>query len=206
VNGGRFQGGPIIQTGPSRPEQANSLIERIKNRTLDEKDYETLVSIVNTILYLYKAVAEKHHSILRLVRMIFGAKTESARNVLKESSVAPQGKAPGRDNVLFGKRDFASKEGPWPKWCDSYPGAPRVPLAMNVSGQAILPALPGGKLYPMSPPATILRMSGHAPVEPTIFELERLRCNLCGEVFTAGLLKEPGRGNTTNRLVPSSPV
>jgi hypothetical protein len=33
----------------------------------------------------------------------------------------------------------------------------------------------------------VVRIKGHAPVEPTIFDLERLRCNLCGEVFTASL-------------------
>jgi len=26
---------------------------------------------------------------------------------------------------------------------------------------------------------------GHAPLEATVFEMERLRCNACGEVFTA---------------------
>ncbi len=30
-----------------------------------------------------------------------------------------------------------------------------------------------------------MRFVGHAPLEATVFEMERLRCNACGEVFTA---------------------
>ena len=31
----------------------------------------------------------------------------------------------------------------------------------------------------------LVRFVGHAPLEATVFEMERLRCNACGEVFTA---------------------
>ena len=34
-------------------------------------------------------------------------------------------------------------------------------------------------------PATLVRFVGHAPLEATVFEMERLRCNACGEAFTA---------------------
>ena len=30
-----------------------------------------------------------------------------------------------------------------------------------------------------------MRLSGQAPIDATVYELEKLRCNLCGEVFTA---------------------
>jgi transposase len=31
----------------------------------------------------------------------------------------------------------------------------------------------------------LVRIAGQAPLAATVYELERLRCNLCGEVFTA---------------------
>ena len=31
----------------------------------------------------------------------------------------------------------------------------------------------------------LVRIKGQAPIEATVYELEKLRCNLCGEVFTA---------------------
>jgi transposase len=42
-----------------------------------------------------------------------------------------------------------------------------------------------GKLYTQKEPATLVRVTGTAPLSATVYELERLRCNLCGEVFTA---------------------
>jgi transposase len=42
-----------------------------------------------------------------------------------------------------------------------------------------------GRVYCQKEPATLVRFLGHAPLEATVFEMERLRCNACGEVFTA---------------------
>ena len=42
-----------------------------------------------------------------------------------------------------------------------------------------------GKVYRQKEPATLVRFVGHAPLEATVFEMERLRCNACGQIFTA---------------------
>jgi len=42
-----------------------------------------------------------------------------------------------------------------------------------------------GKVYPLHDPGLLVRMQGQAPIAATVYELEKLRCNLCGEVFTA---------------------
>ena len=42
-----------------------------------------------------------------------------------------------------------------------------------------------GKVYRQKEPATLVRIVGQAPLKTTIFEMERLRCNACGQVFTA---------------------
>src|SRR5205809_5540616 len=38
-----------------------------------------------------------------------------------------------------------------------------------------------GRVYHQKEPATLVRFVGHAPLEATVFEMERLRCNACGE-------------------------
>ncbi len=43
-----------------------------------------------------------------------------------------------------------------------------------------------GKVYRQKEPATLVRIMGQAPLKTTVFEMERLRCNACGQVFTAG--------------------
>ena len=42
-----------------------------------------------------------------------------------------------------------------------------------------------GKIYALAQPATLVRITGMAPLVASVYERERWRCNLCGEVFTA---------------------
>jgi transposase len=42
-----------------------------------------------------------------------------------------------------------------------------------------------GKVYQQKQPATRIRIIGRAPLEATVYEMERLRCNACGQIFTA---------------------
>jgi len=46
-----------------------------------------------------------------------------------------------------------------------------------------------GKVYPLlgpnKEPRVLVRLVGQAPLAATVYQLDRLRCNLCGEVFTA---------------------
>lgn len=41
------------------------------------------------------------------------------------------------------------------------------------------------KVYPLSLPSTLVRITGMAPHAAKVYECEQLRCNLCGEVFKA---------------------
>ena len=43
----------------------------------------------------------------------------------------------------------------------------------------------GGKVYAEREPGVLVRIKGQAPIAATVYELEKLRCNLCGDVFTA---------------------
>lgn len=40
-------------------------------------------------------------------------------------------------------------------------------------------------MYQQKQPATLVRIVGRPPLEATVFELQRLRCNACGQIFTA---------------------
>jgi hypothetical protein len=42
-----------------------------------------------------------------------------------------------------------------------------------------------GKVYPQSDPGVLVRIKGQATIAATVYELEKLRCNLCGEVSMA---------------------
>jgi transposase len=50
-----------------------------------------------------------------------------------------------------------------------------------------------GKVYRQNKPATLVRITGQAPLQTTVYEMERLRCNACGQVFTAAAPEAAGR-------------
>jgi transposase len=50
-----------------------------------------------------------------------------------------------------------------------------------------------GKVYSLAKPAVIVRIAGMAPLSATVYACEQLRCNLCGQVFTAP--SPPGVGD-----------
>jgi len=67
-----------------KPEELRALVERVKAGTLHPGDEEIIQAMAETILYLNEAVEDKRASIARLVRMLFGASTEKAKNILPE--------------------------------------------------------------------------------------------------------------------------
>ena len=42
-----------------------------------------------------------------------------------------------------------------------------------------------GKVYAQRDPKVLVKIVGQAPLAATVYEMERLRCNGCGQVFTA---------------------
>lgn len=68
----------------------------------------------------------------------------------------------------------------------AYTGAERVAVPHeSLKPCMTCPACLRGKVYSLPQPARLVRVKGMAPLAAEIYELERLRCNLCGEVFTA---------------------
>jgi transposase len=101
--------------------------------------------------------------------------TEKTSAVLPKPTPKPAPPAVGEDSSGHGRNGAAA-----------FAGATRVtiPHATLQSGNAC-PECGAGKVYRQKDPATLIRIVGQAPLKATIFEMERLRCNACGEVFTA---------------------
>ena len=47
-------------------------------------------------------------------------------------------------------------------------------------------------MYRQRKPKTLIRITGRPPLEATVYEMEQLRCNGCGQVFTAEAPAEAG--------------
>jgi transposase len=68
----------------------------------------------------------------------------------------------------------------------AFTGANRVVVAhATLQSGDVCPECREGKVYRQKEPRTLVRIVGRPPLEATVFEMDRLRCNGCGEVFTA---------------------
>ena len=76
---------------------------------------------------------------------------------------------------------------------EAFAGAERVQVPnQEVQPGCHCPDCANGKVYLQKGASPLVRFVGGPPISATVYELERLRCNLCGKVFTAST--PPGVG------------
>jgi transposase len=104
--------------------------------------------------------------------------TEKTKTVLEQPKTPPpeNDSEPPSDKTPGHGRNGAS----------SYTGAQTVAVPHpELHAGDSCPGCEKGKVYPQKEPRTLVRIVGQAPLAATVYELDRLRCNLCGEVFSA---------------------
>ena len=144
--------------------------------------YRLLESVLRTFQWLMSALEAKNTTLGRLRRMIFGKQTE------KSSAVLPAGAARGSDGATKTKA-----KGHGRKAAQDYPGAQSVKVTHSQHRVGDLcPKCLKGKLYLLQVPARLVRIVAQPIFQATRFELERLRCALCGALFTAPPPREAG--------------
>src|SRR5271169_465175 len=140
-------------------DELDQIIDRSTRAPLSESEGQQLKTALH-------AMAE------RLVRK---------RNTEKTSAVVPGAAQAGKPETGESAPAGHGRNG-----AAAFTGANQVAVAHAAlhSGDQC-PECRQGKVYRQKEPATLVRFVGHAPLEATVFEMERLRCNACGEVFTA---------------------
>lgn len=122
-----------------------------------------------------------------------GEKLKNALHALaKRAAPRLRSSEKARDLLAGGNSLPATKSGqPAPKGHgrngpSEYTGASRVQIRHETLRPGNrCPECRQGKVYPQREPHTRIRIVGQAPVQATVYEMESLRCNGCGEVFTA---------------------
>ena len=183
---------------PVTEETIGPLLERAKAGQLLPSDHVLIVAFLGVLLDLCKALADRDISMRRLRRMLFGPSTENARKVLKPEAGTPGegGPAPHDDEDPSAKPEEKPKKKPkghGQNGVDQYQNAKRVlvPLAHLQNGDTC-PKCHRGKVYILREPGKEPRIYGQAMIAVVIYELQKGRCNGCGEIFTAELPAEAG--------------
>ena len=165
--------------------ELTALTQRLKERSLKPEDYELLNAVIDTVCFLSHAVQRKTTSIQRLLRMIFGASTEKTAMVLKRDCV----RRPSSDAPLCRLK----RKGHGRRAAETYWGAKTVAVPHEQFKAAdACPDCTQGKLYDTGRPAVLLHLHAQPVIAGTRFELEKLRCALCGKLFSATAPAEAG--------------
>jgi transposase len=104
-----------------------------------------------------------------------------------------------KTNAVLGDQNTpAPSEEAQPEECESKPaghgrnganafrGAEKVKISHpNLQSGNRCPDCGRGNVYEQKEPKVLVRIVGQAPLAATVYELERLRCNACGQIFTA---------------------
>jgi hypothetical protein len=188
-------------------EELREILSRVQG--LSEEEQLKLSSAVDTLALLTAELEAKGASVRRLKALLFGPKSERTSDVLaragvegpsdeqgnssedcdkakgpaSESSDGAQGEEPGSqgDKATEEKK---KRPGHGRNGADAYTGAKRLHLHHpELCHKDPCPTCQKGRVYRMKESITLVRVTGVAPLSATVYELERLRCNLCGEIF-----------------------
>jgi len=173
---------------------------------LGAEDFQLLDRVISTFVLVLECLQKKNMSIRRLLR-IFAPKTESSRNLLpkeKEKATNPAAAPNGQSSGSAGTHSpSAKRKGHGRNGALDYPGAERVTIAhQSLQAGDPCPLCPAGRLYDTHEPTLFIRVIAQPIFRGTIYELMRLRCHLCGSVFTARAPAEAGTSKYSE-AVPS---
>jgi transposase len=165
-------------------EELEALLEQAKQEPLREEGYHKLKAAVRTLGYVTELLEKKETTLAALRELLCPASTEKTDKVLKQAGLETGEKKHPASGEREGK---SAPPGHGRNGAAAYCGAQKikVPHASLKAGDPCPDVRCGGKVYGQRDPGVLVRIKGQAPIAATVYELEKLRCHLCGKVFTA---------------------
>jgi hypothetical protein len=200
----------ILELGP---ESAAELLRRARANELRESDCETIEALISTVAILGQCFENGRLYVKRLLKMIFGVKTEKKRNVSGKRKQKKQEAAQDGDSAdasQTGDPDAKPPDGeekPESPTGDPEKGKKAGGHGRNGAGDFsgaeeryvsngdlkpgdACPLCDRGKVYSFPRSGVVVRFFGRPLVTAEVWKLEKLRCNLCGAVFAPEPPKE----------------
>jgi transposase len=142
-------------------EELDRVIDAAENGPLSKADRQKLKTTLHALVerLAQKRNTEKTNSVLE-------PKNSSSTAAESPEPAAPAGHGRNAASVFTGAEKVSVQH------AQLKPGEP-------------CPECREGRVYRQKEPKTLIRIVGQAPVKATVFEMERLRCNACCQVFTA---------------------
>jgi transposase len=197
--------------------EGEAMIARLSVYAPSRSDCEICIQVIRLYFWFTAVVEEAKLSIKKLRTLLFGRgprrpKPSDPASSSVSDSVVGEGEATddasggeeaaetseaagltgSRDPEPEGKPKGGHRPGTGRLGADAYEGAERVECRHEelAVGQRC-PVCGHGTLYEL-PPGRQIRIDGHALLSAIRYELQKLRCSACGQIFTAPLPEEAG--------------
>ena len=187
------------------PESAAELLRRARANELLESDCEIIAAMIGTIAILGQCFENGRLYVKRLLKMIFGVKTEKKKNAFGKRNRKKEQEATEDGGPDANPRDGEQK--PESQAVDPEKGKKAKGHGRNGAGDFsgaeerhvsndelkpgdACPLCEKGKVYSFPRPGVVVRFFGRPLVTAQVWKLEKLRCNLCGAVFAPEPPKE----------------
>ena len=195
---------------PLSREDGEALLARLEANTLSAEDRRVLGKVLTSYFWLLFALREAKLSLKRIKALVFGEKPKpptppsaggTSSGGSGEGSILPTGTS--REVQSSTSASPPEKKPPPPghgrHGADVYREAQTVECRHEeLAVGERCPACGRGNLYRL-PPGVEMRLDGNALVSAVRYELEKLRCSACGQIFTASMPATVGMEKYTAR-------
>jgi transposase len=183
---------PPNPEGPPRIDVSTAELEALLEQgrpSLGEDGYQKLRAAIRTLGYVTELLEKQETTLANLRELLCPASTEKTEKVLQQAGVDT-----GEKKSKTAAGNSRKKPGHGRNGAAEYRGANKVavPHASLKTGDPCPDAHCSGKVYLQRDPGVLVRIKGQAPLAATVYELEKLRCNLCGNMYTAEAPPEAG--------------
>jgi transposase len=142
-------------------EELDQIVDRARRAPLSDSDYDKLKTALHA-----------------LIEKLLGLKkSEKLASVFGDDQTHASPTAPPRAEGSPGHGRNGAQ---------AFSGAHKVSIMhQQLASGDHCPDCGKGRVYAQKEPKALVRIVGQAPLAATIYELQRLRCNACGQIFTA---------------------
>ena len=140
-------------------EELDRVIDETEKGPLREQDRQKLRTALHALIDRLRPQAKSEKT-----SSVFGEEPDAAAGTVAEEPSSSHGR----------------------NGAEAYRSAEKVSVAhQKLAHGDRCPDCARGNVYAQKEPKALVRIVGQAPLAATVYELERLRCNACGQVFTA---------------------
>jgi transposase len=174
-------------------ERLEDVLRRAE-QSLDEQDSLLIRRVFESYAYVSDLVEDRNTSIRRLRDLFFGSKTEKTDAVTGQRTRKPEADPPGQTGGDTGEESTgestesettARPMGHGRNGSEAYRGGSWIDVSHpSLTAGDACPACDLGTVYDKAP-GVLVRITGQPPLAAKIYQLQKLRCHLCGQVFTA---------------------